>query len=749
MNTINYGSIRTSLFLLVLLVFIPLFFIVCHSARQYKLSTQRFATENALHVARNLAQQQKLIESNTKQFLEVLSQLPEIKSKDTTLTNRLLASLLKQNRSYASLLLVNTAGDMIAAGLPFVKLNVSDRKYFKDVVSTKSFAVGEYTRSRLTQKPVIHYAYPVMDQNKLKAVLVVSLNLNYYDEIFNKSNLGENSIFTFLDHRGVILYQSQNNLDNAGKKDQSKIFAKMQGKNAEATFLASGSDSISRLYGYEQLCLNGNQPYMYIYVGIPEKIAYAEFHKILTYNIMIWVAGVLLVILSAYFFSLKSIINPIDRLVKTAGMIAEGDLETRTGMSNHKTELGMLALAIDEMTDKLFRREMEQKKTQKDLRRLKERFELAINAAHIGIWDWHIRNNTLLWDKNMFDLYGIKHEGFDYRFESWMELVYPTDLVYLEAEILNAIEYHRPFRSEFRIVHPIYGMKHIRIFASVIDDKEGKPVRLIGVNWDITERKILERRLGEAKDKAETSDRLKSAFLANVSHEIRTPLHGIIGFAQILKENEISEQERIQYLDIIVGSGNKLMDIISNIIDISMLEAGQLKILNCECNVYTLLRDIYDHYEKIRIINNKGFSFIFEPEIEENMPLAIDEFRFRQILSNLLDNAFKFTEKGKITMGCRIFNDELLCYVKDTGIGIQSENLNKIFDRFKQIDDSNHRTYSGNGLGLSICKGLLDLMEGRIWAVSNQKGSEFYFSLSLKPVEEARTIVSSGNSLFA
>lgn len=462
-----------------------------------------------------------------------------------------------------------------------------------------------------------------------------------------------------------------------------------------------------------------------------------------------WILITISIIISAYLFSVKFIIHPIDQLVKTAGLIAEGKLETRTGVTKSKTELGKLAIAIDEMTDNLYRREMEQKKTQKDLRRLKERFELAINSAHIGIWDWHIRNNTLLWDNNMFNLYGIQHDGFDFRFESWMQLVHTDDVKCLEEKIKEAIETHNPFRSEFRINHPKLGVKFIRIFANVIDDKEGKPVRLIGVNWDITERKALERKLQEAKDRAETSDRLKSAFLANISHEIRTPLHGIIGFAQILKENEIAENDRMQFLNIVIDSGNKLMRIISNIIDISMLDAGQLKIQQQDHNLNTLLKEIYTDFEKIRVAEKREFKFIIESEIGETISMAVDDFRFRQIFSNLIDNAFKFTHQGEIKMGCRTFNGELLCYVKDSGIGVSKEDLLKIFDRFKQVDDSNNRIYSGSGLGLAICKGLLDLMGGRIWAVSKETGSEFYFSLPLKTIEETQSITSSEDSLFA
>lgn len=749
MNIMNFKSIRTSLLFLVLLIFIPLFAIVFHSALQYRQSFQKLAGENALRAARNLAEQQKLIESNTRQFLVVLSQLPEIKSGDSAKINHLLHTFLLKNHSYASLLMVDNKGDMIATGLQYLRLNVSDRKYFQDVIQTKSFAVGEYTRSRLTRRPVIHYAQPVFGKDSsIVSILVVSFDLKFYDEVFKKSDLGDDATFTFVDHRGVILYQSENLSGGVGLSEKDVILNKINSDKSESTFVVKGNDGVNRLFGYEGLTIDPGKPYMYIYVSIPEKIAYSEFRKILSFNITLWVLGILLVIASAYFFSFKYIIKPIDKLAATARTIAEGKLETRTGLADNQTEFGKLAMAIDEMTDDLYRREMEQKKTQKDLRRLKERFELAINSAHIGIWDWHIRNNTLLWDKNMFILYGIKHEEFDFRFESWMTFIHPEDRICLEKLIKEAIADFAPFRSEFRIVHPIAGVKSIRIFANVIPDKEGNPVRLIGVNWDITERKILEQKLHDAKEKAETSDRLKSSFLANVSHEIRTPLHGIIGFAQILKESGITENERAQYLDIIVESGNKLMSIITNIIDISMLDAGQLKIQTNDCNVLSAVKDVYDTFDKIRIEKDLKFEFVLDSEIEEPLLLRIDDNRFKQILYNLLDNAFKFTENGEIRVGCRIFNGELMCYVKDSGIGIGRENLIKIFERFKQLDENSNRIYNGNGLGLAICRGLLDLMEGRIWAVSKETGSEFYFSLPLKSLASAQ-IAASEDTLFA
>lgn len=743
---IQYRSIRTNLFFLVSLIFIPLFAIVIHSAFIYKQSAKKFAEENSLMVARNLAEQQKLIENNTHQFLKVLSQLPEIKSGDSSKINSLLKSLLKENKSFASLILIRNTGEMIASGSTFYKMNVKDRKYFQEVMRTHSFAVGEYTRGRLSFKPVIHYAHPVMRNNHkaIDYVLAISFDLNYYNEIFTKSNLGKDALFKFMDRNGTVLYQSASVTDLGAEKNMMS-FHKITSQKNESTFSIKGSDDIKRLFAIEYVSLGNEKPYMYIYVGVPEKIALSAFGGFFYLHVFIWLAGIFIVIISAYIFSRKFILMPIDNLVRTTRNIAEGNLEVRTGI-RPSSEIGMLANAIDDMTEKLKQRDADQKKAQRELKRLKERFELATNAAHIGIWDWHIPNNIMIWDKNMFELYGILPGNFTFKYESWKDLVMPQDWVYLDAEFQNAIDYHRPIRSEFRIKHPVQGIKYIRIFANVIDDKNGSPVRLIGVNWDMTDRKILEQKLHKAKHKAETNDKLKSTFLANVSHEIRTPIHGIIGFAQILKDQNVSEPERLQYLDIIVSSGNKLMNVISNIIDISMLDSKQLRIQENCCNLQNLLMEIFENFEKIRTKDKKEFSFVLESEIDSSMALTIDEFRFKQIFSNLIENAFKYTDLGEVRFGCRIFNDELLCYVKDSGIGIRNEDMIKIFERFKQSDDSN-RNQSGNGLGLAICKGLLDLMGGKIWAVAKDNGSDFYFSIPLVLTEN--TASEASESYFA
>ncbi len=237
-----------------------------------------------------------------------------------------------------------------------------------------------------------------------------------------------------------------------------------------------------------------------------------------------------------------------------------------------------------------------------------------------------------------------------------------------------------------------------------------------------------------AKEKAEESDRLKSAFLANMSHEIRTPLNGILGFSALLRKKGISKESHERYSTIIESSGKRLLSVVNDIFDISLIEADQLKMENVDFELNDLVEEIFTFYktvqkEKLNIIDLK-----LTNRYEQKVMLFTDKYRVHQVFKNLLDNAFKFTKEGSIEFGyLSVKDDEVTCFVKDTGIGIPKEYLETVFNAFRQVDDSITRDYEGAGLGLSISHGLVKRMGGRIWVKSEKdKGSIFYFTLPLK-----------------
>ncbi len=253
-----------------------------------------------------------------------------------------------------------------------------------------------------------------------------------------------------------------------------------------------------------------------------------------------------------------------------------------------------------------------------------------------------------------------------------------------------------------------------------------------------------------AKEKAEESNRLKSAFLSNMSHEIRTPMNGILGFTQLLANPGISEEKRKEYIDIIINSGNHLLNIINDIIDISKLDAGEFRILKVPVNINDLLKEQYTFFHSYKTGKQKHHIELKlnVPKSKKDTIIYTDETRLKQILSNLINNAVKFTETGKIEFGFKTEKEQIIFFVKDTGIGIPKDKLSDIFERFNQAAANTEKLYGGTGLGLSISKACTQLLGGEIWVESElNKGSEFYFTIPYQKAKDYKQKPQVNNNL--
>ncbi len=262
-----------------------------------------------------------------------------------------------------------------------------------------------------------------------------------------------------------------------------------------------------------------------------------------------------------------------------------------------------------------------------------------------------------------------------------------------------------------------------------IVDENGLMLGIVGSSRDVTLQKKAESELIIAKEKAEESDRLKSAFLANLSHEIRTPMNSILGFLSLMQDPSLSKADQEEYYKAVKFGADRLLNTINDIVELSRIDSGDMVVDKSETNVAELFFVLYTLFS--RESKGKDLEFVNKlPKPSENVVITCDREKLVAILSNLLKNAIKYTPKGSIEIGCRLESEKIIFYVKDTGIGIPLERQKAIFERFVQADGSNTRAYEGSGLGLSLSLAYVEMMGGTIWVDSKpSEGSTFFFEL--------------------
>lgn len=376
--------------------------------------------------------------------------------------------------------------------------------------------------------------------------------------------------------------------------------------------------------------------------------------------------------------------------------------------------------------------EAEEKKAlrlaQEELKQSEERLRDIIFSTADWVWEVDNQGRYTYSSQRDVDLFDVAPD----------EIIGKTPLEFMppdEAERIGAI-----FSELIKNKEPIKDLENWNIGKDgkliclltnglPILDNNGKLIGYRGVDKNITERKHAEQELISAKEKAEASDRLKTAFMNNISHEIRTPLNGILGFGQILADPEFPAEEKAGFFKMLEESSDRLLNTITNIMDISLLTSGNMKINKEEFNIDSLIRDVYAKFEHTCQQKNLAFS-TQKKHINKDTQICTDEYLLNKILIQLIDNSIKFTSSGAIEISYKIKENTLLLSVKDSGIGISEKNKSQIFDNFMQEDNDNTRRYEGSGIGLSIVKGLTEILGGSI-TFESEKGNGSTFHLSI------------------
>ncbi len=398
----------------------------------------------------------------------------------------------------------------------------------------------------------------------------------------------------------------------------------------------------------------------------------------------------------------------------------------------------------------------ERKNNKNKLEKKTEQLKKAQKMANLGYWEMNIQTGETLWSDEFFRICGFEPQSFKPTSEKGFKVIHPDDRKRAQNVLTKAIEEGSEYSIEKRIVRPDGEVRHVMSKGEIIQDEKGQPKILSGYFLDITERKQtelelietnknLEKATARANDlaaQAEAANIAKSEFLANMSHEIRTPLNSVIGFSDLLMDTELNAIQE-NYINNIQVSADSLLDLINDILDFSKIEAGRLKLDYTETNLTKLLEETTDivkiraHKQNLELLLN----------IDPDMPewVLIDPVRLKQVLANLLSNAVKFTKEGEIEVITQLKkqkDDKVSIYfaIQDTGIGINQEQKERIFQSFTQADGSTTRQFGGTGLGLTISSQLVDKMGGELKVDSKiGQGSRFYFTLDMEKSAEKKS----------
>lgn len=360
--------------------------------------------------------------------------------------------------------------------------------------------------------------------------------------------------------------------------------------------------------------------------------------------------------------------------------------------------------------------------------------QAIIDLEEIGIAVKKNKEDNIVFSEASLKILGLSSETM--KKEDFLNMVANEDRQAVRNFISENVENEKTASIEYKIIK-LNQEREVRYISSksIYLKKNKKGVFTIK---DVTRQEKIKKELVRAKEKSEESDKVKNAFLTNISHEIRVPMNSIVGFAELINIGNISPDDRLKYIKIIKHQSNQLLKLIDDISEIAKFEAGEIKINKTSCNLNLLLNELFVYFnQQIKLLKKDQIEINLSIPDKKGINVYTDSGRLHQLLSNLLNNAVKYTEKGVIDLGYTQKDEKIEFFVKDTGIGLTKEEQKHIFDRFKKNEETLTRKYEGSGLGLTIARGIVKLLGGKIWIESESgKGSAFYFNIPFEQISD-------------
>ena len=702
-------SIKHQLLIIVTIIALPTIYIIVSSGIQQRRVAIHDAKMETQKLAETIVSEQKNLVASTRQLFIALSQLPEFKTRKSFEVQEILSKILKQSPQYSNIFMADPSGVVWASAVPLTEdVSVADRRYFKNALASGKLSSGAYHIARTSGKPTLNLGYPLKDSaGKVTAVICAGLSLDYYRHILDAYKLPQGASFSLLDHKGIILIRAVDPVKYVGKQSNPEIFKQMlEGPEEETSIGKSSVIGDNRIQTYRKLRLDGEStPYMYVRAGIPTNIAVAGAYAALGKNLMVYSVTLLGALLCSWLFGKKYIIDKVLALQQSSQRLADGDLNIRVAHEVSGGELGALGQAFDEMAQKLASREQA-------LRESKNNYRDIFNTTHDALFVNDASGRIIEANKAAEIMFGYAREEL---LHMSVEDLISGEPPYSFSEALLLMEKSlREGTQEFEWVARRKKGESFWVEMAITPISLGGERRVLAVVSDITERKEMEH--------------MKEEMLSTISHEMRTPLSAMLGFLDFVIENKVDTALLHEYHTIMHKEGERLNEMITNFLDMQRLKAKLHEYNFKPLEVRPLLE------EAAAIFANPSAKHSIIVAAPANLPPILgDAELLHQVVINLLSNAIKYSPDGsKVILDARLEDTNVTLWVKDEGIGIPAESLDKIFDMFYRVDNASKLKSVGTGLGLALVKEIVSAHNGKAWVESTLgQGSTFSISLPL------------------
>jgi PAS domain S-box-containing protein len=720
---LNRDSINKKLALLVFLAVLPALLIILYSGVEQRRNSIEKARRDVLLLTHTMTEVQMDVARSTRQILSILALLPEVHALDVQACSQIFSAVLKKNPNYQNITLTGLDGEVMASALPFKSANLGDRKHFREALTNKDFAVGEYIVSRVGNvAPALPFAYPVLDnKGQPVAVLTAAINLDFFAQLYDTSTLPEKTFIAVTDHQGLRLFYhppqgGTNPLGKPIKASSWDIASKVAEK--QGVFSNRSSDGDRRIFAFEKVYLDtGDVPYLYVWAGIPEADILEVANAALVRNLLLMFLAVALSLFIAWVMAKNTLIAPIRLLMGMTREFAEGNLAFRSEQPVNPDEFGELTEAFKQMAEALF-------KSETALREEMAFSKSLIDTAQAIILVLDMRGRILQFNPYMEEISGyplaeVKGKDFLKTFLP-KEDSSPSRTVF--QEVVSGLQVRGT-------VHPIRTRdgqeRQIDWYSKKLKDSSGNIMGVLAVGQDITEQK-------KAEEALRKLDQAKSEFITTVSHELRTPLTSIFGYAELLENTDIpsTEEQRESYLAIIQSNVEVLNRLVDDLLDVGCIQIGHSLGITPQATDPAGIIEKAIESAKAKCRQRKIHVLHSNPLPET---LWIDRDRITQVLNNLLSNAIKYSPEGsEIVVQTVTDHDMVTVSVQDQGMGMTPQQVEHMFDRFYRAEDLSLKI-TGLGLGMTIAKQIIADHGGEIFVTSHQgEGTTVAFTLPIR-----------------